>query len=70
MGTPQDNYKVIFSRVDKPGDTQLPAAKVTDLSAKMTPIVIVNVGGESPTVESVMIPPRRSFWGDITMPMF
>ncbi len=70
MGTPQDDYKVIFSRVDEPGDTQLPAAKVTDLSAKMTPIVIANVGGATPTVESVMIPPRRSFWGDITMPMF
>ncbi len=60
----------IFSRVDEPGDTQLAAAKVTDLSAKMTPIVIANVGGATPTVESVMIPPRRSFSGDITMPMF
>ena len=70
MGTPQDNYKVVFSRVDEPGDTQLPVSKVTDLSAKMTPVVIANVGGENPTVESVVIPPRRSFWGDITMPMF
>jgi protein-S-isoprenylcysteine O-methyltransferase Ste14 len=70
MGTPQDNYKVVFSRVDEPGDHQLPVSKVTDLSAKMTPVVIANVGGENPTVESVLIPPRRSFWGDITMPMF
>jgi len=70
MGTPQDSYKVVFSRVDEPGDTQLPVSKVTDLSAKMTPVVIANVGGASPTVESVLIPPRRSFWGDITMPMF
>jgi hypothetical protein len=36
----------------------------------MTPVVIANVGGASPVVESVLIPPRRSFWGDITMPMF
>jgi hypothetical protein len=70
MGTPQDDYKVIFSRVDEPGNSQLPVSKVTDLSAKMTPIVIANVGGASPVVESVLIPPRRSFWGDITMPMF
>jgi len=70
MGTPQDEYKVVFSRVDEPGNSQLPVSKVTDLSAKMTPVVIANVGGESPTVESVLIPPRRSFWGDITMPMF
>jgi hypothetical protein len=70
MGTPQDNYKVVFSRVDEPGDRQLPLSKVTDLSAKMTPVVIANVGGENPAVESVLIPPRRSLWGDITMPMF
>jgi protein-S-isoprenylcysteine O-methyltransferase Ste14 len=70
MGTAQDNYKVVFSRVDEPGNSQLPVSKVTDLSAKMTPIVIANVGGAPPTVESVVIPPRRSFWGDITMPMF
>lgn len=70
MGTPQDDFKVVFSRVDEPGDRQLPVSKVTDLSAKMTPVVIANVGGANPTVESVLIPPRRSFWGDITMPMF
>lgn len=70
MGTPQDDYKVVFSRVDEPGDRQLPVSKVTDLSAKMTPVVIADVGGDNPTVETVLIPPRRSFWGDITMPMF
>jgi len=70
MGTAQDNYKVVFSRVDEPGNSQLPVSKVTDLSAKMTPVVIANVEGAPPTVESVVIPPRRSFWGDITMPMF
>jgi hypothetical protein len=70
MGTPEDNYKVVFSRVDEPGNSQLPVSKVTDLSAKMTPVVIANVDGAGPTIEDVMIPPRRSFWGDITMPMF
>lgn len=70
MGTPQDHYKVIFSRVDEPGNSRLPVSKLTDLSAKMTPVVIADVSGESPAVESVLIPPRRSFWGDITMPMF
>ena len=70
MGSPQDDYKVVFSRVDEPGDSKLALSKVTDLSAKMTPVVIANIGGKNPTVESVLIPPRRSFWGDITMPMF
>ncbi len=70
MGSPQDNYKVVFSRVDEPGESQVPVSNVTDLSAKMTPIVIANVRGVPPEVASVTIPPRRSFWGDITMPMF
>jgi len=70
MGTAQENYKVIFSRVDEPGNSHLAVSKVIDLSAKMTPIVMANVSGGSPIVESVIIPPRRSFWGDITMPMF
>jgi protein-S-isoprenylcysteine O-methyltransferase Ste14 len=70
MGSPQDDYKVVFSRVDEPGDTQLPVSKVTDLSAKMTPVVIAYVDGANPVVDNVLIPPRRSFWGDITMPMF
>lgn len=70
MGTSQEDYKVIFSRVDEPGNSRLPLSKVTDLSAKMTPVVIANVAGANPVVESVTIPPRRSFWGDITMPMF
>jgi protein-S-isoprenylcysteine O-methyltransferase Ste14 len=70
MGTAQDNYKIVFSRVDEPGGRPLPVSRVTDLSAKMTPVVIANVGGTTPVVESVLVPPRRSFWGDITMPMF
>jgi hypothetical protein len=70
MGTPKNDYKVIFSRVDEPGHSELSVSKVTDLSAKMTPVVIANVRGVDPRLESVVIPPRRSFWGDITMPMF
>lgn len=70
MGSPGSDYQVVFSRVDEPGDSQLSAAKVTDLSAKMTPVVIVGVRGANPKVQDVTIPPRRSLWGDITMPMF
>jgi len=70
MGSPQENYKVIFSRVDEPGRPSITVDDVTDLSAKMTPVVIAKVRGSDPTLEDVVIPPRRSFWGDITMPMF
>jgi hypothetical protein len=70
MGSPQENYKVIFSRVDGPDHTPLPVSSVTDLEAKMTPVIIANIRGEPSALQDVVIPPRRSFWGDITMPMF
>jgi len=70
MGSPEDRYKVVFSRVDEPGRPQLTVEHVTDLTAKMTPVVITEVEGSNFVTSSVTIPPRRSFWGDITMPMF
>ncbi len=70
MGSPEDRYRVVFSRVDEPGDPPLAVADMTDLTAKMTPVVIADVRGAAPNPQKVMIPPRRSFWGDITMPMF
>lgn len=68
MGTRQENYKVIFSRVDGPSGTPVPLSRITGLEAKMTPVVIADIDGECPL--KVLIPPRRNFWGDITMPMF
>jgi protein-S-isoprenylcysteine O-methyltransferase Ste14 len=70
MGSPKDSYKVIFSRVDEPGRPLLTVSNVTDLSAKMTPVVIADIRGATPALQGVVVPPRRSFWGDITMPMF
>ncbi len=74
MGTPQSNYMVVFSRVDEPGRPSITVNQVTDLTAKMTPVVIAKVEtqaqGADPALADVLIPPRRSFWGDITMPMF
>jgi protein-S-isoprenylcysteine O-methyltransferase Ste14 len=74
MGSPQDKYKVVFSRVDKPGRPVLAVEQVTDVTAKMTPVVIADLAsdgqGLAPALKGVVVPPRRSFWGDITMPMF
>ena len=74
MGSPQDKYKVVFSRVDKPGRPALTVEQVTDVTAKMTPVVIADLASEgqgpAPALKDVVVPPRRSFWGDITMPMF
>jgi protein-S-isoprenylcysteine O-methyltransferase Ste14 len=70
MGSPRGNYKVVFSRVDEPGRRLTQLDQVTDLTAKMTPIVIAEVRVDDSTPVAVTIPPRRSFWGDIAMPMF
>jgi protein-S-isoprenylcysteine O-methyltransferase Ste14 len=70
MGTPQDNYRVIFSRVDGANQTSVPLSNITGLEAKMTPVAIADIDGERPSLVKVVIPPRRSFWGDIAMPMF
>ncbi len=70
MGTPQENFKVVFSRVDGPTGSPVSFQGVTGLEAKMTPVVIANIHGSTPAVKDIVIPPRRSFWGDITMPMF
>ena len=74
MGSPQDAYKVMFSRVDEPGHPFISVDHVIDLSAKMTPLVIADVrwrsSGADPVLQDVVTPARRSFWGDITMPMF
>jgi len=70
MGTPQENYTIIFSRVDGPDRTPVPLSSITGLEAKMTPVVIANIDGVRSALQQVVIPPRRSLWGDITMPMF
>jgi protein-S-isoprenylcysteine O-methyltransferase Ste14 len=70
MGTPEADYKVVFSRVDEPGRHLARLNQVTDLTAKMTPIVIAEVRAGDSAPVAVTVPPRRSFWGDITMPMF
>ena len=70
MGTAQENYRVVFSRVDVPRRGPVSLSDVTSLDAKMTPVVIVDIQGTPATLRNVTVPPRRSLWGDITMPMF
>ena len=65
---------MIFSRLDEPGRPALALVNAVDLSAKMTPVVIADIRTDipsgDPALQNVVIPPRRSFWGDIAMPMF
>ncbi len=71
MGSPTEQYRLVVSRVDGPGSTSLPLFRVMEAGAKMTPVAVVDLDGAGNQVTKMILdPPRRSFWGDITMPMF
>jgi len=71
MGGPMDRYRLVFSRVDGPGQAWLPLSRVTEAGAKMTAVVVVDIDAAKNQIDKIILdPPRRSFWGDITMPMF
>lgn len=70
MGTPQENFRVVFSRVDGPDRNPVTLSNITGLESKMTPVIIADIDGKNSTLQKLVIPPRKSFWGDIIMPMF
>ena len=70
MGSNKGEYRVVFSRVDDPSGKPVPQSSIFSLSAKMTALCVVNVSLPTHNVAEVVIPPRRSFWGNIKMPIF
>src|SRR5713226_373523 len=70
MGSEGLEYRLVFSRVDGPGGRPVPAGRILDLSAKMTPVYVADVNSASGHVSETIDPPRRSFWGDVKMPIF
>ena len=70
MGSDGQEYQVVFSRVDGPDAQPVALSRLFDLSAKMTPVYIANVNAATRQVSRTIDPPRRSFWGDVKMPMF
>jgi hypothetical protein len=36
----------------------------------MTPVYVADVNGASSEVSETLAPPRRSYWGDVKMPIF
>jgi hypothetical protein len=68
MGTPDGDYEVVFSRVEGPDRHPVAVIYVAGSENKMSPVVIARVTNDR--TQRVMMPPRRSLWGDITMPMF
>ncbi len=70
MGSDGQEYQVVFSRVDGPDGQPVSSGRLFDLSAKMTPVYVANVNVATRQVSRTIDPPRRSFWGDVKMPMF
>ena len=70
MGSKGEEYRVVFSRVDGPDGKPVSPALLFSLSAKMTPIYVVDVNGATHEVSRTIDPPHRSFWGDVKMPIF
>jgi protein-S-isoprenylcysteine O-methyltransferase Ste14 len=70
MGSDRQTYRVVFSRVDGPGGQPVSSDRLFDLSAKMTPVYVADVDGVAQKVSHTIDPPRRSFWGDVKMPIF
>src|SRR6266550_6377173 len=70
MGSEGREYRLVFSRVDGPGGSPVPPARIFDLSAKMTPVYVADVNSASGHLSETIDPPRRSFWGDVKMLIF
>jgi len=70
MGSDGNEYHIVFSRVDRPNGRPVSLAHLFDLSAKMTPVYIADISGVTQQVRRTIDPPRRSYWGDIKMPIF
>jgi hypothetical protein len=70
MGSEGQEHRLVFSRVDRPDGRPVSAGRIFDLSAKMTPVYVADTNSNSGLVSETIDPPRRSFWGDVKMPIF
>src|SRR5262249_16275186 len=70
MGSEGQEYRLVFSRVDDPDGRPMPLKQIFELRAKMTPVYIDDLNSISGNLSETIDPPRRSFWGDVKMPIF
>jgi len=70
MGSDGPEYRLVFSRVDGPDGRPVPPRRILDVSAKMTPVYVADLNAVSGHLSQTIDPPRRSFWGDVKMPIF
>lgn len=71
LGSQTEQYPMVISRVDGPGNIRIPLSRLLGAEAKMTAVAVADLdAGKNQITNLIPHPPQRSRWGDITMPMF
>ena len=68
-GTDSDDVKIVLSKIDKPGNRLVPLAEILDMSAKMTPVLIVDLNLPTGTLSNLTIT-DTTYYGDVPQPIF
>ena len=68
-GTDSDDVKIVLSKIDKPGIRFVPLAEIMDMSAKMTPVLIVDLNLPTGALSNLTLT-DTTHYGDVPQPIF
>ena len=68
-GTDSDDVKIVLSKIDKPGIRFVPLAEIMDMSAKMTPVLIVDLNLPTGALSNLTLT-ATTHYGDVPQPIF
>ncbi len=68
-GTESDEVKIVLSKIDKPGKRFVPLAEIMDMSAKMTPVLIVDLNLATGALSNLTMT-DTTYYGDVPQPIF
>ena len=68
-GTESDDVKIVLSKIDKPGKRFVPLAEILDMSAKMTPVLIVDLNLPTGVLTNLTMT-DTTYYGDVPQPIF
>jgi len=68
-GTESDDVKIVLSKIDKPGNRFVPLGEIMDMSAKMTPVLIVDLNLPTGALTNLTMT-DTTYYGDVPQPIF
>ena len=68
-GTDSDDVKIVFSKIDKPGNRFVPLGEILDMSAKMTPVLILDLNLPTGALSNLTVT-DTTYYGDVPQPIF